>query len=159
MAYVCLNGIFSDLSPLSIHSMPGSGVKADLCEGYDCSVQILAIVFPVRPFTAIRSHLVPLGNHSCKLKCTFISRKISFHMQSRYYPFWHRLCSNLWINSITVLKWCIFTLLQRLQINPCSILRKDRRIMDICQIDASVWSINSHCSLNATWNQCCLPGR
>ncbi len=109
MAYVCLNGIFSDLSPLSIHSMPGSGVKADLCEGYDCSVQILAIVFPVRPFTAIRSHLVPLGNHSCKLKCTFISRKMSFLMQSRYYPFWHRLCSNLWINSITVLKWCIFT--------------------------------------------------
>lgn len=110
---ICLHvcSISSDLSPLSIHSVAGSGVKADLCEGYDCSVQILAILFPVKPFTVIRSHLEPLGNHSCKLKCTFISGQMYFHMQSGYYPFWHKQCSNLWINSITVSKWCIFTLL------------------------------------------------
>lgn len=83
--YVC--GISSDLSPLSMHSRAGSGVKADLCEGYDCSVQILAILFPFRPFTAIRSHLEPLGNHSCELKYTFISKQMYFHMQSGYYPF------------------------------------------------------------------------
>lgn len=39
------------LSPLLIHSTSGSGVKADLCDGYDCSVQILGIFYGFVPFT------------------------------------------------------------------------------------------------------------
>lgn len=97
IGYVC--GIPSDLSPLSIHSIAGSGVKADLCEGYDCSVQILAIFFPVRPFTAIGSHLEHLCNHSCKPKCTSISEHTV--CTSWFLPILsHKQCSISWINSI-----------------------------------------------------------
>lgn len=86
---VYVYGIPSDLSPLSIHSIAGSGVKADLGEGYDFSVQSLAIFFPVRPFTAVGSHLEHLCHHSCKPKSTYISEHKYFVVLLS-----HKQCSN-----------------------------------------------------------------
>lgn len=73
--------ISADLSPLSSHSTSGSGVKADLCDGYDCSVQILGIFnSAVVPFTN-ESHLETLGKKKHNAHLCMIKQQI-LHMHS-----------------------------------------------------------------------------
>lgn len=77
------------LSPLSIHSTSGSGVKADLCDRYDCSVQILGIF---RSAVCRSPHLITSGDfkqdnhnvHLCSIKQQIL------YIQSWFYG--HELC-------------------------------------------------------------------